>query len=181
MGTHGPGRDLRGNKQPLIQTMYGPICGSMCLMLQKAKQRWAIEKAKLDNARQLRGIFFIEPNDEEFKLTMKAARRKLEIAMPPAMPCETPVNCRGETCRSIGKSKTKYACFVDAYETMSIRLEGVPHNRNKFTEPLQFGTQVHSDASSIENSRCEGTSGKRIGKIVENTAMAAAENSTNEQ
>ena len=42
----------------------------------KSKQRWAIEKPKLDNARQLGGIFFIEPNDEEFKLTIKAARRK---------------------------------------------------------------------------------------------------------
>ena len=30
----------------------------------KAKQKWAIEKPKLDNARQLRGIFFIEPEDE---------------------------------------------------------------------------------------------------------------------
>ena len=29
----------------------------------KAKQRWAIEKPKLDNARLLRGIFFIEPSD----------------------------------------------------------------------------------------------------------------------
>ena len=37
----------------------------------KAKQKWAIEKPKLDNARQLRGIFFMEPNDEEFKHTMK--------------------------------------------------------------------------------------------------------------
>ena len=44
----------------------------------KGKQRWAIEKPKLKNARQLTGIFFIEPNDEEFKLTMKAARRKLD-------------------------------------------------------------------------------------------------------
>ena len=43
----------------------------------KAKQRWAVEKPKLDNARQLRGIFFIKPNDEEFKLTRKAARRKV--------------------------------------------------------------------------------------------------------
>ena len=33
----------------------------------KAKQKWAIETPKLDNARRLRGIFFIEPNDEEFK------------------------------------------------------------------------------------------------------------------
>ena len=47
----------------------------------KAKQRWAIEKPKLDNARQLRGIFFIEPNVEEFKLTMQADRRKLEVPM----------------------------------------------------------------------------------------------------
>ena len=34
----------------------------------KAKQAWAVEKPKLDHARQLRGIFFIEL-DEEFKRT----------------------------------------------------------------------------------------------------------------
>ena len=44
----------------------------------KAKQKSIIEKPMLDNASQLRGIFFIEPDDEEFKLTMKSARRKLE-------------------------------------------------------------------------------------------------------
>ena len=54
----------------------------------KAKQRWAVEKPKLDNARQLRGIFFVEPNDEGFKLTMEAARRKLDVPMPAAMPCK---------------------------------------------------------------------------------------------
>ena len=57
----------------------------------KAKRRWAIEKPKLDNARQLRGIFFIEPNDEELKLAMKAARRKLEVPMPAAMPFNIPI------------------------------------------------------------------------------------------
>ena len=92
----------------------------------KAKQKWAIEKPKLDSARQLRGIFFIEPDDEEFQQTMKNARRKLEIPMPAAMPCKTPVNCRGETCSSIGKRKTRYACTVDADESMRIRLESVP-------------------------------------------------------
>ena len=35
------------------------------------------EKPKLDNARQLRGIFLSKPNGEKFKLTMKAVRRKL--------------------------------------------------------------------------------------------------------
>ena len=43
----------------------------------KAKQKWAIEKPKLDNARQLRGIFFIEQDDEHFKHTMKNASGKL--------------------------------------------------------------------------------------------------------
>ena len=54
----------------------------------KAKQNWTIEKPKLDNARQKRGMHFIGPDDEEFKLTMKAARRKLEVPMPAAMPCK---------------------------------------------------------------------------------------------
>ena len=46
--------------------------------------------------------------------------------MPAAMPCKTPVHCRGETCSSIGKHKTKYACVVDADDSMRMRLEGVP-------------------------------------------------------
>ena len=62
----------------------------------KAKQRWAVEKPTLDNARQLRGIFFVEPNDEEFKITIKAARRKLEVPMPAAMPCRIPIKSSGE-------------------------------------------------------------------------------------
>ena len=47
--------------------------------------------------------------------------------MPAAMPCKTPVNGRGETCSSFGKRKTKYACIVDADESVRLRLEGVPH------------------------------------------------------
>ena len=44
-------------------------------------------ETKLDNARRLRGIYFIDPDDEECKDIMKNARRKLEIPMPAAMPC----------------------------------------------------------------------------------------------
>ena len=69
----------------------------------KTKQNWIIEKPKLDNARQLRGIFFIEPDDDEFKQTMRNTRRKLEIPMPAEILCKKTVNCRGKTCRSIGK------------------------------------------------------------------------------
>ena len=62
----------------------------------KEKQRWAIAKPKLENARQLRGIFFIEPNDEELKLTMNAARTKLEVPIPAAIPCKIPIKSSGE-------------------------------------------------------------------------------------
>ena len=93
----------------------------------KAKQKRAIEKPKLDNARQSRAIFFMEPADEELRQIIKNASRKLEVPMPAAMPCETPAHCRGRACGNIGKRKTKHACIVDADETMRIRLEGVPH------------------------------------------------------
>ena len=97
----------------------------------KTKQRWAIDEPKLENARQLKGILFIEPNDEEFKLTMKAARRKLEFPMPAAMPCKIPTKSSGETHRNIGKRKTKYACGVDADECLRPRLEGTGHKRHQ--------------------------------------------------
>ena len=118
----------------------------------KAKQRWAIEKPKLDNARQLRGIYFSEPDDEEFKLTMKASRRKLEVPMPATMPCKIPIKSSGETHRNIGKRKTKYACVVDADEST-----------DEFYDSLQSCSQIHSDASSFKNSRCNGSSGERMG------------------
>ena len=55
----------------------------------REKHKWAIEKPKLDNARRLRGIYFIDPEDMEFKEIIKNVRRKLEIPMAPAMPCKT--------------------------------------------------------------------------------------------
>ena len=55
----------------------------------REKQKWAIEKLKLDNARRFRGIYFIDFEDKEFKETIKNAREKLETPMAPAMPCKT--------------------------------------------------------------------------------------------
>ena len=37
----------------------------------KEKHKWAIEKPKLDNARRLRGIYFIDSKDEKVKDIMK--------------------------------------------------------------------------------------------------------------
>ena len=54
----------------------------------KEKQKWSNEKLHQDNARKLRGIYFIEPEGEEFKETIKNARKKLETSVAPAMPCK---------------------------------------------------------------------------------------------
>ena len=125
--THGPGGTYKKTNNFKTDDVWPDMWKHMSdASKRKAKQKWITEKPKLDTARQLRGIFFIEPDDEEFKPTMKNVRRELEISMPAAMPCKTPVNCRGETCISIGKHRTNYACIVDADESMRIRLEGVP-------------------------------------------------------
>ena len=54
----------------------------------KEKQKWSNEKLHLENARKLRGIYFIDPEDKEFKETIKNARKKLETSVAPAMPCQ---------------------------------------------------------------------------------------------
>ena len=54
----------------------------------KEKQKWSNEKLHLENARKLRGIYFIDPEDKEFKETIKNARKKLETSVAPAMPCK---------------------------------------------------------------------------------------------
>ena len=90
----------------------------------KEMQKWAIEKPKLDNATRLRGIFFIDLDDEEFKRTMETARKKLEIPMPAAMLCRLQHH---QSAQGNLWHKTKYACIVEVDESMRIRMGGAPH------------------------------------------------------
>ena len=76
--------------------------------------------------------------------------------MPAAMPCKTPVNCRGETCSSIGKRKTKYACIVDADESMRMRLECVPQKYHEDHIPAK-GVNSLSRFNLVRE--CQGPSG----------------------
>ena len=54
----------------------------------REKQEWENEKPKLDNARRPRGIYFIDPDDQEYKVTLKKARRKFERPVDAAVPCK---------------------------------------------------------------------------------------------
>ena len=71
----------------------------------KEKQKWSNEKLLLENARKLRGIYFIDPEDKEFKETIKNARKKLETSVAPAMPCKIMKNCGSGASNEI-KNKT---------------------------------------------------------------------------
>ena len=89
------------------------------------KQKWAIEKPKLDNAGRLRGFYFIDPENKEFKETIKNARKKLETPMAPSMPCNickksNNGEIRGKTTNDF---KSKFACILKASEFSRMRME----------------------------------------------------------
>ena len=54
----------------------------------REKHKWAIEKPKLDIARRLRGIYFIDHEDKEFKETIMNVRKKLETPVALSVPCK---------------------------------------------------------------------------------------------
>ena len=91
----------------------------------KEKQKWSNEKLHLENARKLRGIYFIDPEDTEFKETIKNARKKLETSVAPAMPCKILKNCGSGASK---KTKTKLACILEADESTRMRMgNSLPH------------------------------------------------------
>ena len=113
----------------------------------KEKQKWAEEKIHLDNARKLRGIYFIDPEDKEYKETIKNARKKLETSVAPAMPCKILKNCGSG---ASNKMKTKLACILEADESTRMRMgNSIPHHHEdhiarKSENSLQHYNLVHN-------------------------------------
>ena len=86
----------------------------------KEKHKWSEEKLHLENARKLRGIYFIDPEDKEFKESIKNARKKLETPVAHAIPCRImKKNCGSG---SSNKIKTKLACILEADESTRLRM-----------------------------------------------------------
>ena len=117
----------------------------------KEKQKWSHDKLYLDNARKLRGICFIDPEDKEFKETIKNARKKLETPMAPAMPCKTSKKSKhGETRGKTNDFKSKFACILEASESTRLRMEeSLPnyhedHIAGKGENSLQHYNLVHT-------------------------------------
>ena len=116
----------------------------------REQQKWSTEKPKLDNARRLQEIYFIDPEDKEFKETVGNARKKLEAPMAPATPCKTcKKSKKGETRSKTNDFKSKFACILEASESMRMRMEeSLPnyhedHIAGKGDNSLQHYNLVH--------------------------------------
>ena len=94
----------------------------------KERQKWSHETPQLDDARKLRGICFIDPEDKEFKETIKNARKKLETPVAPAMTCKISQNNQNwATGGTSNKIKSKLACILEASESARLRMgESLP-------------------------------------------------------
>ena len=94
--------------------------------------------------------FFIDPEDKEFKETIKDARKKLETPMAPAVLCKTSKKCKhGETRVKTNDFKSKIACILEASESTRLRMEeSLPnhhedHIAGKGVNSLQHYSLVH--------------------------------------
>ena len=130
----------------------------------KEKQKWSHEKLHLENARKLRGIHFIDPEDKELKETIKNARKKLETPVAPAMPCKImKKNCG---CGGSIKVKTELACILEASESTRLRMgESLPSSKGSSGQGLgKLGkisawnlTKARSKKEVIDEARTSGT------------------------
>ena len=115
----------------------------------KEKQNWRGEKPKLDDARRLRGIYFIDLEDIEFNETIKNARRKLEVPIGPVLPCKKTNSRYGEPRCGNGDHKSKFACIMEVSESKRLRVEGIlprihkDHTAGKESNSLHHYNLVH--------------------------------------
>ena len=95
----------------------------------------------------MRGIYFIDPEDKEFKETTKNARKKLETPVAPAMPCKIMKNNCGSGASN--EIKTRLACILEADESTRMRIgNSIPHHHQdhiagKGENSLQHYNLVH--------------------------------------
>ena len=127
----------------------------------REKQEWAKEKPKLDNARKMRGIYFIDPDDEEYNEILRNARRKLERPMAPTMPKDKGASRKWLQSRTVHSRRIPKQCvvvFVEShFESTRQRAESSQSKNHEdhlagiSSVSQLLGTQVHPDARSNGN------------------------------
>ena len=76
----------------------------------------------------MRGIYFIDPADAEFKKTIEKIAERVVSSDASSCALQDRRRTYRETWSTSGTRKTKYACIVQADESTRKRLEGTLHN-----------------------------------------------------
>ena len=122
----------------------------------REKQKWAIEKPKLDNAGRLRGTYFIDPEDKELKETIRNARKNgkhhaLQDVRPVARLMVSSLNLRVSW-----KPVNPQECV---WKNLNQNIMRTILQEEVTTATLQFGSQIYSCASSNKDTRSKSSTG----------------------
>ena len=121
----------------------------------------------------------IDPEDKEYKETIKNARKKLETSVAPAMPCKIMKNCGSG---GSDKNKTKLACILEAYESTRMRMgNSIPPNHEdhiagqgenySFDNVTIWFTNLFPMPQAMKIPGAKASSGQGMGKIGENIGV----------
>ena len=146
----------------------------------KEKQKWSHEKLHLDNARKLRGIYFIDPEDKEFKgdhprmlvrnwkhqwlpLCFARSARTIRIVGMVVNPMKT----KSKICVYSGSWVNLQDCVWEnlyqiVMKTILQEKETIHYSTNNLVHKFIPVPQA------LENSNSKGSSGQGMGKIWEN-------------
>ena len=113
-------------------------------------------KAPSGERTKMRGIYFIDPEDKEFKETIKNARKKLETSVAPAMPCKI----MKKNCASGGSIKIKnktcvysgsWWIYKTAYGKIITKSSWRPHcrKRHKFI-PMPQALKIPAAKAAVD-------------------------------
>ena len=131
----------------------------------REKQERAKETPELDNARRLRGIYFTDPDDEEYKANSQKREEKHGKTYGASHAVQKDNRASRKWLRSRNWDprripKKVYGCVVDSHESTRQPAESSQSkNHEDFDVSLQVGAQAHLDATSDENSGCKSRSG----------------------
>ena len=183
--------ERRENKQPLVVMMYGQVCGSSCSLQQKREQnkdgQSRNQNSKTpDNWEEYSSLSQTTKNSnsqwkplvESWKFRCQQqcyAKYRFRAVEKPTAILETQdktrLCCR---CRRIHETKARRSWTQTSSRSHYCK-------RDEFFYSSQSCSQIHSDASSIKNSRCKGGSGEGMRKTGENSGMAADESQKQER
>ena len=142
----------------------------------KAEQRWAVEKAKSDNAKVLKEILFIQPKRRKIQAHDENRSLKFGSFDGSSALQNTDKEQWKQPTAILGNAKRNTLVLLMPTKSTRPRQEGAGHKpsprshyckRDECYNSLQSCAQIHSYASSILNSRCKGGSGERMGKTEE--------------